>query len=451
MMRYPLLLLLLLSGSSTLFAQSNGGLSPQEIAIVEMLDIYGQPVQSAQGTLLNDSEDAYGSISLSAQAFDAGDELVAEGFGVLVNACGAGLAFDFVLAPGDARPFAVPLELFADDVTIERVEVSVSAEALPADALPVEAPLAAGIRLVSEQEVVAVEWEDSDTLRYAVGCERDLFTDWSWYRYDLDNETTRAIEHPAASAVTDDLRALLRLEDPLIFQNSRLRFAPISGERLVYQDRVNTVFTAAADGRFQRQLHLGLNSYSLQGYIWLPEDRFMAYYYGAFGDEVIYFTADVQGRFISRPPLQGKPSRIVPGVSADGERAIIAGTIDDETGYFIDILDQRFTELLFAAEPPGNNYPPPVPLLNEEGDRVTQIYLIRPVDGEDRLQCFSRPAEGEGENQLIDLAAAPLRLAVDERAWSFLSPDEGTIGLSANGVNSGLWLIDLQALPACGA
>jgi hypothetical protein len=90
-----------------------------------------------------------------------------------------------------------------------------------------------------------------------------------------------------------------------------------------------------------------------------------------------------------------------------------------------------------------------VPLLNDEGDRVTQIYLIRPVDGADRLQCFYRPTDGE--SRLIDLASAPLRLAIDERAWSFLSPDQRYIALSANGVNSGLWLIDLQALPACGA
>ena len=302
-------------------------------------------------------------------------------------------------------------------------------------------------RRLTEDEVVAVEWEDADTFRYAVGCERDLFTAWEWRRYDMARGRDAVITHPSAAQVNDALRERLRLTDPLIFANSRLRYAPIGGERLVYQDAINDIFTAAADGRFQRRMHTLLNSYSLQGYVWLPENRFMAYYYGAYGDPVYYFTADIDGRLISRAPLRAKPSAIVPGVAADGRRAIIAGTFDGVTGYFFERLNDTFFELLFEADVPGNTYPAPVPLLNEAGDRVTRIYLVRPIDGAPHLQCFARPEEGV--SALIDYGALPLTLTVDERAWSFLSPDERFIALAANGANGGLWLIDREALPAC--
>ncbi|MFN8451650.1 MAG: hypothetical protein U0521_24435 [Anaerolineae bacterium] len=53
------------------------------------------------------------------------------------------------------------------------------------------------------------------------------------------------------------------------------------------------------------------------------------------------------------------------------------------------------------------------------------------------------------EGQLHDLAPLPLKLADDERAWWWLSPDESQIALAADGVNGGLWLIDLTELPDC--
>ncbi|MDX2139212.1 MAG: hypothetical protein SF123_14080 [Chloroflexota bacterium] len=428
------------------FAQPQSELVAADIDIVETQDIYGQTVQTVEGRLVNEGTSAYATISLTAQAYDRGDELVGEGFGVLVNACGAGLPFDFVQQPGESRPFAIPLELFEADAVVDRVEVSATGEAVAANGADA-APLAEGIEQVSSQEVVAVEWESATTLRYAIGCERDLFIDWRWQRYDLTTGRNVSIEHPNASDVTDDLRERLLLEDPLIFANSRLRFAPISGERLVYQDRINDVWTAAREGNFQRRLQTLLNSYTLQGYLWLPEDRFVAYYYGGYGDPVRYFVADAEGRLYGQGPLSNRASVTIPGVTSDGLRAIISGTFDDVTGYYIDIRAQGFFELLFEAELPGNNYPPPVPLLNETGDRVTQIYLIRPVDGEPRLQCFVRPEDGE--NTLIDLTSLPLNIAIDERAWTFLSPDERIIALSANGINGGLWLIDRDSVGNC--
>jgi hypothetical protein len=429
------------------FAQDDAALSAPFAEIVEGVGVFGEPVQTVQGVLINNDATAYSNINVTAQVFDASDTLVGEGFGVLVNACGAGLLFDFALQPGTSHPFSAPLELLEDNAQFDRIVISATGDAVqPA---PDAAALPGGIAQINRDEVVAVEWESETTFRYAVGCERDLFMDWEWRRHEIGGDDGDVIiQHPSATQVTPELRERLRLTDDAIYANSRLRFAPIGGERLVYQDAINDIYTTAADGRLQRRLHTLLNSYSLQGYIWLPENRFLAYYYGAFGDPVYYFSADIDGRIISRAPLRAKPSDIVPGVSADGRRAIIAGTFDGVTGYYIDRLNDTFFELLFEAEVPGNNYPPPVPLLNEEGDRVTQIYLVRPVDGAPRLQCFYRPEEGESE--LIDYAALPLNLAVDERAWSFLSPDERYIALAANGASGGLWLIDRQELPACG-
>ncbi|MCC6614785.1 MAG: hypothetical protein IT320_14995 [Anaerolineae bacterium] len=440
------LLIALLALAPAVAAQSSDALAVDDVEIAEELNVYGLPQTIARGQLVNNGDMAYTNINLTGQAFDANDAQIGEGFGVLINECGAGLAPDFVLQPGASHPFAVPLEMFEADAEIERLDVS----AIGDETAPMsddERALPDGITQLSEREVVAVEWEDDDTFRYAIGCERDLFTDWTWHRYDLASGRDRRITHPSARNVDEALFERLDLEDPLIAANSQLRFAPIGGQRLVYQNAINEVYTARVDGQFQRRLYTGLNSYSLQGYTWLPENRFMAYYYGAYGDPVIYFTADVDGRFISRAPLRSKPSSIIPGIAADGRRAIIAGTFDDVTGYYFEQLAQNYLELILEAEVPSVNYPPPVPLLNEEGDRATRVYLIRPLDGEARLQCIYRPTDGR--NDLIDLAPTPLNLSFDERSWTFLSPDERYIALSANGVHSGLWLIDLQTLP-CG-
>ncbi|MCL4251210.1 MAG: hypothetical protein KJ065_23880 [Anaerolineae bacterium] len=437
-----------LAALPTLTAQASGDLVVEDIEIVEALNVYGLPQTTAHGQLVNTGETAYTNISLTGLAFATDGTQVGEGFGVLVNECDAGLAPDFVLQPGASHPFAVPLELFEAGASIDHLDIQATGETTTPMSAE-ERALPDGLSQISDQEVVAVEWEDEYTFRYAIGCDRDLFTEWSWRRYTIESERERRIEHPSAETVTSELLERLSLSDPLIFANSQMRFAPIGGERLVYQNAVNEIYTAAANGQFQRRLYTGLNSYSLQGYTWLPENRFMAYYYGAYGDPVIYFTADSDGRLISRPPLRSKPSSIIPGVTVDGRRAIIAGTFDGVTGYYFELLAQNFFELLFEAEVPSVNYPPPVPLLNEAGDRATRIYLIRPVDDAARLQCFYRPTETEHE--LIDLVPVPLQLSFDERSWTFLSPHERYIALSANGIHSGLWLIDLQALPCGGA
>jgi hypothetical protein len=204
------------------------------------------------------------------------------------------------------------------------------------------------------------------------------------------------------------------------------------------------MYTAADDGTLQRLLYSRLNNRTLQEIYWLDDDRFLAYYFGAYGDPVLYFTADAEGRYISPSPLNNPESVIVPGPSRDARRVVIAGTFDDVTGYYLNVLTNGFFELLFEAEPPGNNFPGPIPIVNADEDRVVRVYVARLVDGEAMMQCFNRD-----ESVLNDLAPLPLNLAEGERAQWWLSPDERRIALAANGVNSGLWLIELETIPPC--
>jgi hypothetical protein len=51
---------------------------------------------------------------------------------------------------------------------------------------------------------------------------------------------------------------------------------------------------------------------------------------------------------------------------------------------------------------------------------------------------------------LNTLTVLPIQLTTEDRAWTFLSPDGGTIALAANGLNGGLWLIDLDEFGGCG-
>jgi len=151
---------------------------------------------------------------------------------------------------------------------------------------------------------------------------------------------------------------------------------------------------------------------------------------------------------------------IVPGISRDARRAVIAGNFDERgnskalddatglgVGYYLTVLDDTFFEKLFDAELPGNNYPSPLVFTNPEDNLVNRIYVaLDDAEGDPRLMCFNRD-----EGELYDLAPLPFRLAEDERAQWWLSPDDNTIALAANGVHGGMWLIDVTMLPVCTA
>lgn len=428
---------LLLADLAVLRAQ-DVPLVTQEVVVVPEIDVYGQEALFAEGLLLNAGTTAYSSISLFAEAFDAAGDVVGEGFGYLVNACDAALLPDVALPPGAAQRFAVPLELFEDGVRIERVEVMATGSADPDAAAPEETPIV-GVTRITNSEVVSVEWIDGDNLRYGVGCHRDLFIDLRWMEYNLTSAASQAVEHPKAALVTEALRRQLGLLDPLYFRHSALSYAP-NARRLVYQNELNTMITAEPDGSFKRILFERLSDRTLQGITWLNEGRFLAYYYGAFGDLVTYFTATVDGQTLSEPARSSIPSLITPGASPDGEQVIIARETDGVVGYYLKRAAFPTMELLFEAEAPGNNWPGP--LYQEGAGDADLIYAALPGADGARLVCFNRQTA-----TLTDLTALPLRLARDERAWWSLAPDQDYIALYANGLNGGLWLIDLNALP----
>ncbi|MFQ3568492.1 MAG: hypothetical protein SNJ59_16005 [Aggregatilineales bacterium] len=433
-----------LSGQSAAADETVSDLRPVEVTLSRELDIYEQEVIVARGRLSNASDVAYQDVSLTAIVLNAEAVPVGEGIGFLVDACGAGLLPGFALQPNHSQPFAVLLELYEPDARIDHVEIS--AQGTPVEPLPpMGTGLAAGIHQISDEEIVEVSWQDDDSLLFAAGCGRDLFVNWRWHRHDRTAAETVPVDHPRADAVNDILRERLRLTDPLIFANSMLRFAP-SGWRLVYQDAINQVYTAAFDGTLQRLLYTGLNNRSLQNIYWLSDDRFIAYYFGALGDPVLYFTADAEGRYISPPLDLNRESVSLPGASLDGRRVILGGTYDDVTGYFLNVLTYPYFELMFTGEVPGNNWPAPIPIVNPADDRVVRIYVARPVEGTPMLQCFNRD-----EGVLYDLSTLPLALTESDHAQWWISPDGRTLALAASGVWGGLWLIDLPALPRCEA
>jgi hypothetical protein len=440
-MRRGLLLVicaLITTGSA---AAQDGGLAVEAVEILPELDIYGQEVWYAEGLLVNRGADAYTGITLLAEVYDAADNLIGEGFGYPVNACLAGLLPDFALQPGASQPFAAALELYEGDAgDIARVEILPQAQpTAPQPDAPAAIP---GIVPVTRREVVNVEWINDANLRYGAGCRRDLFTAWDWYAYNLDMDGEEAVSHPAAEAVASE--AMLRqigLTEPLLLNRSFLTFDP-GGRRMVYQGELNTVVTAEPDGSFKRVLFDGLANRTLQGFQWLRDGRFLAYYYGAYGDPVLYFTADVNGQTLSEAPENADPSLIVPGASPDGTRIVLAAEVGGVTGYYLKRAAYDGLDLLFEAEPPGNNWPGP--LFRQDEDGATFVYAALPGEGQARLACFNLQSR-----RLNDLSPLPLRLTGDARGRWWLSPDNRHIALAADGTDGGLWLVSLDELPAC--
>lgn len=426
-------------------AAQDTALAVNEVIVTTRTDAFGQEVQVAEGELLNQGDMAYTNIRLLAEAYDASNQLVGEGFGFPVNACGAGYLPDFALQPGAVQRFTVTLELYEEGATIDRVEVIPQGTPTEPQSATTST-LTNGIMRVSDHEVINVEWIDPQSLRFAVGCPRDLFTHWTWYEYNLQSGVQREAAHPKADIINNASQVMLtqlELEEPFDLEHSFISFHP-NGRRMVYQNDRNSVLSAEPDGSFRRLLADRLFNRTLQGINWLRDGVFLAYYYGAYGDPVLYFTANVAGGILSEHPVDGLPSLIVPGASPDGSRIVLAATINDVTGYYLKLAPYPNTaELLFEAEPPGNNWPAPI-YWRPPDNSPRVIYIARPVDGEARFQCFNLTTR-----RLHDLAPLPLQLASDERAWMWLSPDNTRIALAANGLHSGLWMIELSAFEGC--
>jgi hypothetical protein len=417
------------------------GLVAQDTTVITQLDAFGQEIRVAQGVLVNQSETAFNNISLLAEVYNADNQIVGEGFGYPVKACGEGMLPDFIMQPGMTEFFRVSLDIFEPEAAIDRVEIIPQADSIAADDTLRQPDFQSGIAVITGREVVAVEWLDNENLLFSSGCWRDVFTNRSWFEYNVRSGIQSPAEHPRSVEITDALRNTIDLADPQWFSRSFFSFAP-GQRRAVYQTDLNTLVTTEADGSFARVLYDRLYNISLQGINYVQGGVFLAYYHGGYGDNVLYLTANVNGQQLSQHPAVSLPSIIVPGVSPDGQRVIIAAEMNGVTGYYLRATNTEFQELLFEAEPPGNNWPAPVYIITPEAGRF--IYIARPVNGEARLQCFNPDS-----NNLHDLTSLPLNLETDERGWMWLSPDGSKIALAANGLRGGLWLIDLSEFEAC--
>lgn len=421
--------------------------APADALIVEDIrttadrNAFGQIVLMAEGTLVNHTANAYTNISLFADVLDASGEVIGEGFGGPVNACGVGLLPDFAIQPETSQPFSISLELYDEDADVEEVAVTIQSTATdPApDQLSAEYT---GITRASTQEVVSLQWLDDEgnLLRYGVGCDQDIFIRLEWYQYNSLREDSAPTVHPDVERVTQALLEQLGIADPDALAHSFLTFSPTS-RRLLHQTPINVMISAEPDGSFRRLIWEDLSRFTLQGFIWMPEGRFLAYYFGATGDLVRYYTASVEGQRISGSIDNTMPSLIVPGPTPDGARVVIGTTIDGVTGYYLANTVVDGAQLLFEGEPAGNNYPAPIYVPVEGG---AHIYLFRPVDDTPHLQCFDTAS-----GQLNDITALPLQLSEGSRAWAALTPNANKIALAANGTDSGLWIIDLQTFGGC--
>ncbi len=435
-------LLLMMVVRSVMAQDAASDLIPENIGLSTQRDPFGLEVQVVEGALANTGSQAYTGITLFAEAYDAADALVGEGVGYPVNACGTAL-LDLTLQPAESLHFSAVLDLFEQESTIDRVEIIPEARAVPATAANPFASSSAGITQLSDAEVVAVEWLSDTSLRFGVGCDAQVFSRLKWYTTDTTGEDITIDAHPDTQYITEAMRRQTGLQEDALFERSYLSFHP-SGRRMVYQNDLNVLVTAEPDGSYRRVMSAGnMARFSLHGIHWLQEDRFMPYYFGAYGDPVRYFLTDLNTRILGQSIDEVTPSFTVPGVTPDGERVIITATLDGVTGYYLKSVLYDTTELLFEAVPPGNNYPAPVYL--EQGAAGSWIYVVRLVNDEARLECYSTD-----KAELTSLAALPLNLTSDDRAWMWPSPDGSQLALAANGHAGGLWIIDLSAFADCG-
>lgn len=426
----------------------------ENVEIESQINAFGVEEQIMIGTIMNSGDMAYENVQVFADILDDDGEVIGEGFGFLVDQCGEAI-IDTALQPGQARGFLATVDLFEDgevgDIQVFPEGTEVAPEVEP------ERDIAAAVERVAGGEVVRVEWEDDTSLLYGIGCDSGLFTTYDWYRYRLDTGTITPLdESPNAQYITDAFLLQTGINnftqgsdsDPTLINRAYLTF-PTQTTRIVYQTDINNVITSEVDGSFKRIVYTGLSQFSLQGYVWSPDANFVATYFGAYGEPIQYFTASAQSGLISAQLSNNTPSVTMPGLTNDGRRVIIGGTFEnaegeETTGYWLSSVITQQRELLFEVdELPGNNYPAPAYYRQDADTRY--IYVVQPVDDVPTLLCYHR--EGMELNTLSEL---PLQIDIDERAWSFLSPDNTQLAIAANGDHGGLWLVDLDEFDACG-
>ena len=442
-MRVLLMLILLWGAGARLTAQDKPTLSLANTQVGVQADGFGGETPAVFGDVHNYGSRAYRRIQIDVNAYNASDERIGEGFGFLVDACGTAL-LDYALPPERSQSFHAPFELFVED-TVASVKVRIDAEPLDYAPPPATETTPAVHRIASE-EVVMLEWLDENLLHYGVGCDGAVFTELDWWQYSLADHAVKSIEHPDAHYVTAAMieqsgAAMITQsgeQNPDLFYGSAMAFAP-NARRVVYQNDLHTILSAEPDGSFKRLIHDGLHQHSLRGFLWGERPGiFLAYYFGAYGDPVHYFTGNVDGRMLMGRLETAPPSLTVPGVSADGLYAVVGMQMNGINGYYWRSA-YGGSQLLFESALPGNHYPAPIVFEN-------LIYLIRPLEGIPTLQCFHRRT-----GELADISALPLRLTRETRAWSWLSPGGTRLAVAANGAEGGLWWVDLTMSDVCRA
>lgn len=438
-----LVLLFLFAVNAAPLPAQDGELKPLGLAVVRRPDLWGQEAAFIEGRLQNAGQRAWAVAELIARVQDADGALIGEAYGFLTGACGEALPADHVLRPSESAPFVLQLDLFGAAELPPDAGIELLPQASPRDlATPRIAQEMPGIRLVDGGEIVELEWVDARRLRYSSGCWRDVFTQRDWFELDLQGGERVALPaHPRAEQVTEQLLQAIGQSDPLLFRRSFLSFAP-GQRRAFYRSAVNSLVTVEPNGTFPRVIVDDIYNISLQGINWQGDGGvFVAWFHAGQGTAVSYAVGNSEGRRLSLHPSEAIPSRTLPGVSASGRGLVIGATIDGVTGYFLKDSASNFSQLMFEAEPPGHHWPAPWYAHSPGGRR---IYIARPVDGQARLQCYNPDSE-----TLHDLSPLPLQLAPDARSRMALSPDFTTLALAANGVDGGLWLIDLQRFAFC--
>ena len=144
-------------------------------------DGFGGETPVVYGDLYNFGEQAYTRINILVDAYDADEELIGEGFGFLVDACGTAL-LDYVMPPEALQAYRVPFELFAEG-DVARVQLRIDAETAAYEPVaPTESP---AVRRIARTEVVSTQWLDDETLIYGVGCAGQVFTELEWWQYSV--------------------------------------------------------------------------------------------------------------------------------------------------------------------------------------------------------------------------------------------------------------------------
>jgi hypothetical protein len=447
-----MLILLMSMAVQNVMAQDDtlvDALIAEDVRLEMQVDAFGIEQTVLVGRILNDGDTAILVDEVLAELLDADGEVIGEGYGFPVNQCGVAL-FDVPLLPERHQDFALPLDLYEDDAEIDDWTFEFFARTSDAE-LPETPELPKAIQTITDAEVVAVEWLDETMLRYGVGCDGELATRYDWYNYNIADGGIMALDvYPNAEFITEafiqqsgiNLLTQGSIEDETLIESSYLTF-PTQSRRVIWQSDINDIFTAEVDGSFKRRVQTRLAIYSLQGFVFSPLGNFVAYYFGAYGEPVRWFTASMDGTPISAVLDNNPLSNTVPGLTNDARRVIISGEFDEGIGYALQSTVGSQRQFLFEVdELAGNNYPAPAYRLVDNNTRY--IYFVRPEAGETILECYHLEA-GTHET----LATLPFSLLDDERAWTWLSPEGTQMVIGANGRSSGAWLVDLTGFEVC--